>query len=84
MAGVHVTQPPRVPGQTTEQLAWAEQVARVLNSLVGSGTTANRPTEFLYPGRPFYDTSLGSAGKGMMIWRNSDNTAWVNATGASV
>jgi hypothetical protein len=74
---VRLNQPDNPP-----TFAWYEQLARIVNPL--SGTTAQRPTTLLYPGKPYFDTSLGSAGKGMMIWRNSDNTAWVNGSGASV
>lgn len=76
---VRLTQPANPP-----TLPWFEQLALIVNALVSSGTTAQRPTAFLYPGRPYFDFDLGSAGKGMMIWRNSDNTAWVNGSGASV
>lgn len=81
---VRLLQPPANPKRPIEETAWLEQLARIVNASVSSGTTANRPITLLYPGRPYFDTDLGSAGKGMMIWRNSDNTAWVNGSGASV
>jgi hypothetical protein len=81
---VRLNQPPRSLGKTPEEMGWLEQLARIVNTSISSGTTAQRPTALLYPGRPYFDTSLGSAGKGMMIWRNSDNTDWINATGATV
>lgn len=81
---VRLTQPPADPKRPVDETAWLEQLGRIVNAAVSSGTTAQRPTTFLYPGRPYFDTDLGSAGKGMMIWRNSDNTNWINASGANV
>lgn len=65
------TSPPSVP--------WLSQLARIVNASVSSGTTANRPVRFLYPFRPYGDTTLG-----IPIWRNAANTAWVNASGTTV
>jgi hypothetical protein len=81
---VRLNQPPRSLSSSVEEMGWLEQVARIVNSRITSGTTAQRPTELLYPGRPYFDTSLGSAGKGMMIYSNSDTSGWVNGAGASV
>ncbi len=47
-----------------------------------SGTTANRPTKLLWPGRMYYDTTLAANGK--PIWVNKGATGWVDATGAAV
>ena len=47
-----------------------------------AGTTAQRPTEKLYIGRRYFDTSLGAKGK--PIWVDKDGTGWVDASGASV
>jgi hypothetical protein len=60
---------------------WFSEVAMVCQVTQSSGTTANRPTKFLYPGRYYFDTSLGLNGK--PIWRNKGNTGWVDATGAA-
>lgn len=57
--------------------AWFEQVFTMLFAAGQSGTTANRPTEGLWIGRPYFDTTLGYA-----IWY--DGTQWVDATGAAV
>ena len=46
-----------------------------------SGTTANRPTTNLYPGRVYFDTSLGANGK--PIWVNKGITGWVLADGTA-
>lgn len=47
-----------------------------------SGTTAQRPTKDLFPGRFYFDTSLGANGK--PIWISKTGLAWVDATGAVV
>lgn len=44
-----------------------------------SGPTAKRPVENLYPGRYYFDTSLGALGK--PIWIGSNGTTWVTADG---
>lgn len=52
------------------------------DSVRQSGTTAQRPTTNLWIGRRYFDTSLGVGGK--PIWRDKNNSGWVDATGASV
>lgn len=42
-------------------------------------TTANRPTTGLAPGLMLFDITLN-----LPIWRNTANTAWINAAGATV
>ena len=54
-------------------------VFNFLNAMTQSGTTAQRPTSFLFAGRPYFDTTLNKP-----IWRNKTSTAWIDATGASV
>ena len=76
---VRLSQPPADPKRPVDQTAWLEQVGRIINAMVSSGTTADRPTAFMYPGRTYYDTDLDIA-----IWRNAGNTDWVDATGAPV
>lgn len=49
----------------------------LLAAMTQSGTTAQRPTSFLWVGRPYFDTTLG-----IPIWRTA--AAWVDATGAVV
>jgi len=66
--------------------AWAtffQKLHMLVNASCQSGATANRPTQGLYAGRPYFDTSL-AAGEGKPIWRNADNDAWVDATGTPV
>lgn len=72
----------KITEQSLEYAAGRALVAQVVAALTFSGTTAQRPTKFLWAGRPYFDTSLGAAGK--PIWRNKDNTGWIDATGAAV
>lgn len=60
---------------------WLMQAYRILFAVSQSGTTAQRPTENLYVGRMYYDTSLGAKGK--PIWRNKTNDGWVLADGTA-
>jgi hypothetical protein len=39
-------------------LPWFAQLARIVNASVSSGTTANRPTDFLFLGRFYWDEDL--------------------------
>lgn len=50
-------------------------VWRLLSGLTQSGTTAQRPTTFLWVSRPYLDATLG-----IPIWW--DGTQWIDATGA--
>ncbi len=56
-------------------------VFTVCSNQIQSGTTAQRPTKLLYPGRPYFDTSLGANGR--PIWVRADSTAWVYADGTA-
>lgn len=57
-----------------------EQIFNILTAITQSGTTAQRPTKFLWTGRPYFDTTLGKP-----IWLKSlGPTVWCDATGASV
>lgn len=72
-------------GHPQFQKAWISWFAKVwyaLSPLTESGTTANRPVTGLYPGRFYFDTSLGSSGK--PIWVNKTVSGWVDGSGASV
>lgn len=46
-----------------------------------SGPTSKRPTKDLFPGRFYFDTSLGANGK--PIWVNKNATGWVLADGTA-
>lgn len=67
--------------------AWYEQLARIVNAGISSGSTAQRPTTttrstILYVGRPYFDTTLNKP-----IWVKSITGAtvdWVDASGAPV
>lgn len=49
-------------------------------ALEGTGTTSNRPTDNLWVGRTYLDTTLGKP-----IWVESlSPTVWIDATGATV
>jgi len=60
---------------------WFMQAQTILFAAQQSGITANRPTKNLYPGRPYFDTSLGANGK--PIWVNKAGTGWVLADGTA-
>ena len=55
---------------------WMAQLTDIVNALVSSGTTADRPTTFLFAGRTYFDTTLGQP-----IWY--DGGGWVDATGTT-
>jgi len=61
---------------------WFSQVRLICFAQQESGTTANRPVTNLYPGRRYFDTSLGANGR--PIWVRKDGVGWVDATGAAV
>jgi hypothetical protein len=50
-------------------------------TVAAEGAGPTRPTTGLYPGFPFFDTSL-NAGTGRAIFRNAQNTAWIFADGS--
>lgn len=75
---------PLIKGEAVDPnwyVLWSK-AAKWINENSQSGTTAQRPTERLYAGRHYFDTSLGAKGK--PIWRNKDNDGWVDASGSSV
>lgn len=55
-------------------------IFQLLTAMTQSGTTAQRPTTFLWVGRPYFDTTLN-----IPIWLQSTSpTVWCDATGAAV
>ena len=57
---------------------WASFITRIANALVASGTTAERPTSFLWTGRRYYDETLA-----IPIYYNvASVTDWKDSTGA--
>ena len=80
------TQPPtRSPFEdglaSQEWIDWTNQVYRIANTVIQSGTTAQRPAN-LFVGQAYFDTSLGTNGK--PIWVDKNGTGWVDATGTAV
>jgi hypothetical protein len=66
---------------TSPWAQWVSQAYMVTFASQHSGTTAQRPTKQLYPGRVYFDTSLGANGK--PIWVNKAATGWVLADGTA-
>lgn len=64
-----------------EWTSWFTQVFNICFAVSQSGTTANRPTTNLWPGRMYFDTSLGANGK--PIWVNKASSGWVLADGTA-
>ena len=73
--------PPASKGHPrTAWKAFFSRVSDLLTAMSMSGTTAQRPTTFLYVGRPYFDTTLG-----IEIWLSSVGpTVWVRWDGAPV
>ena len=55
---------------------WFAQLALIIQALTLSGTTANRPTRFLWTGRPYFDTTIGKP-----IWYSG--AGWIKADGTA-
>lgn len=69
---VRLNQPDNPP-----TLPWFEQLARIVNAGVSSGTTANRPTSLLWAGRFYWDTDLGKP----VFVKSISPTVWVDGAG---
>lgn len=60
-----ISQPPNSPVVTPDGMAasgwnpFFSACFSLLTALTQSGTTAQRPTKFLWSGRPYFDTTLG-------------------------
>lgn len=59
--------------------AFFERVFEICFAQAQSGTTAGRPTKHLYPGRAYFDVSLGAKGKKIFVDKNG--TGWVDSSG---
>ena len=84
MASIIGTPPLRDPAGESWSKPWGNwfaQVRLICFAQQESGTTANRPTENLYSGRRYFDTSLGANGK--PIWVRDDGAGWVLADGTA-
>lgn len=69
-------------GKSTNPFSqWLTQAQAILFDQQNSGTTAQRPSTGLYPGKPYFDTSLGANGK--PIWVRKDSAGWVLADGTA-
>lgn len=65
---------------TTGWAVFFSSAYQILSALTLSGTTANRPTKFLYVGRPYFDTSLGARGKPIWVASVSAGVAvWIDS-----
>jgi len=79
-----VINPDGKPELRSQALGWPPFFSAcftLLATMTLSGTTAKRPA-IVFPGQPYFDTSLGANGK--PIWANKGSTGWVDATGAAV
>jgi hypothetical protein len=56
---------------------WFQQVFLICNALTMSGSSAQRPTAMLWPGRVYFDRTLNQP-----VWY--DGTDWVDSQGISV
>ena len=56
-------------------------VYNICNAQAQSGTTANRPTTLLWPGRRYFDTDLGANGKPIFVKKGG--SGWVLADGTA-
>lgn len=64
-------------------VAWTsffEQIFNILTAMTQSGTTANRPTKFLWIGRNYFDTTLGYP----VYVKSVGPVVWVNGAGTVV
>ena len=60
--------------------AWFSTAHQILQDSSASGTTANRPTNALYIGKPFFDTTLNQPIQVASV----NPTVWVNGVGTAV
>lgn len=57
---------------TTAWQQWLQRVQIILNGSSQSGPTSNRPTNNLYVGQPFFDTTLNKP----VYWNGSTWVHW--------
>lgn len=63
---------------------WFSRIGGASNALRESGPTANRPTEGLWIGRPYFDTTLGYDVHVNAVPAKPAPAVWVNSAGAPV
>ncbi len=75
-------QPPMFVGArfTAPWATWFSNANQILQDLTNSGTTAQRPTTFLYLGKPYFDTTIGMP----IVVKSLSPTVWVNGVGTAV
>ena len=67
-------------GHPVPWIDWLSQLAGLVNTAQGTGTTAQRPSRAPFVGFSFFDTTLNKP-----IWAKTQSPAtWVDATGAAV
>lgn len=59
---------------------WASDIDKFVTAAKLSGTTANRPTNYLFIGRTYFDTTLGLT----VSLKSVAPDVWVNGVGAAV
>ena len=64
----------KIIGVSQPWTAFFQQVFTICFAAAQSGTTAQRPDELLWVGRPYFDTTLG-----LPIW--FDGADWIDAAG---
>lgn len=75
---VRLTAPPASLSATPEEVAWLSQLARIVGASVSSGTTAQRPTTFLFLGRRYWDETLD---KPVYLKSVGPPAVWVDGVG---
>lgn len=68
----------------TSWLQWLSRTHRAVLSIQRSGTTAQRPTELLWIGLYYFDTTLGKPIWIKAVPAKPTPAVWVDATGAVV
>lgn len=59
---------------------WFTTAHQILQDTSSSGTTAQRPTNALYIGKPYFDTTVGAT----INVKSVNPTVWVNGAGTVV
>ena len=62
---------------TAPWLKWASDVDKLVTAAKLSGTTANRPVDYLFIGRQYFDTDLGKP----VFLKDVGPAQWVDAMG---
>jgi hypothetical protein len=65
-------------------ITWFSQVRDIMSAVTMSGTTAQRPTGFLWIGRPFWDETLQKPVYLSAIGADGAPNVWKDASGSTV